>query len=668
MRLRLTSTSMAFAAKTTLILIVLAISMTTASLLQRQGVAALSATDFKDGNIIDDATFYDKDSMTISEIQNFLNRQIPNCDTWGTSPSGYGSLTRAQYAQQIMGWHAPPYVCLNNYHENPTTNETSFEKGGGSFEGGVSAAQIIYDASQSYGISPKVLLVMLKKESAGPLTYDSWPLKSQYKYAMGYGCPDSGPNYSANCTDARAGFYKQITLAAWQLKYYKDHPNDYRYKLGWNTIQYAPDPACGTKQVFIDNIATLSLYIYTPYVPNAGSLTNYPGQAPCGAYGNRNFFMFFNEWFGSTYLKFSSLDDPRWMQIKTTTQKVHISTGEKFGTVIQPGQQAKFIDKVFVNGKWYARTQWDYTNNNIDGFLVDDLSEIQFESIPATWMVITKNTSKVDFLRDKSYELTQYRSLAKFVDKITINSKVYYRTEWEKNNSRSRGYLADDLASFQMFDFLKPRFMKTTVDTTKIDAQSKKTITTIPAGSIYYFNKLIVINGIIYAQIITDNGTAHVLDSSLLGEVADPFYPFITPRAMRTTIQTQKVEIETGQKIGAVYEQNYHESFADQVKIGNTLYARTKQDKADGKLIGFPVSELSEASPTKITKFTSSLSNNTYKIDPVLGVRHEPLISGAQATFVDKITIDGKTYYRTEWEYNQQRLRFIPSEDILTID
>lgn len=275
--------------------------MTTASLLQRQGVAALSATDFKDGNIIDDATFYDKDSMTISEIQNFLNRQIPNCDTWGTSPSGYGSLTRAQYAQQIMGWHAPPYVCLNNYHENPTTNETSFEKGGGSFEGGISAAQIIYDASQSYGISPKVLLVMLKKESAGPLTYDSWPLKSQYKYAMGYGCPDSGPNYSANCTDARAGFYKQITLAAWQLKYYKDHPNDYRYKLGWNTIQYAPDPACGTKQVFIDNIATLSLYIYTPYVPNAGSLTNYPGQAPCGAYGNRNFFMFFNEWFGSTH-------------------------------------------------------------------------------------------------------------------------------------------------------------------------------------------------------------------------------------------------------------------------------------------------------------------------------------------------------------------------------
>lgn len=260
--------------------------------------AAISATDFKAGRIIDDAVFYNKDTMNVQQIQAFLDRLIPNCDVWGTGQSEYGGGTRAQYAAS-RGWPGPPYSCLNKYYENPNTGETSYEKGGGAFSGGLSAAQIIYNTAQKYGINPQVLLVLLKKESAGPLTADSWPLKSQYKYAMGYACPDSGPGNSANCDSSKAGFYKQMDLAGWQLKYYKDHPNDYRYKIGWNDIQYSPDPTCGTKHVYIENMATLSLYIYTPYTPNAASLANYPGTASCGAYGNRNFFMFFAEWFGS---------------------------------------------------------------------------------------------------------------------------------------------------------------------------------------------------------------------------------------------------------------------------------------------------------------------------------------------------------------------------------
>lgn len=276
------------------------VSISVAAIQNNTPTSAVSATDFKAGRIIDDVVFYNKDSMSVQQIQDFLNRLIPNCDTWGTGPSEYGGGTRAQYAAS-RGWPGPPYACLNNYHENPTTHETSFEKGGGAFSGGISAAQIIYNAAQQYGISPKVLLVMLKKESAGPLTADVWPLKTQYKYAMGYACPDSGPGYSANCDSEKSGFYNQMMLAAWQLKYYREHPNDYRYGIGPNSIQYSPDPNCGTGQVYIENMATLSLYIYTPYVPNSGALANYPGTAPCGAYGNRNFFMFFSEWFGTTY-------------------------------------------------------------------------------------------------------------------------------------------------------------------------------------------------------------------------------------------------------------------------------------------------------------------------------------------------------------------------------
>lgn len=269
-------------------------------LLAGSPASAANPSEFIAGRIIDDEVFYDKDGMTsVAEIQAFLDAHTPSCDTWGTRSSGYGNLTNAQYAQQIMGWPGPPYVCLNNYYENPSTGQTSFEAGGGAFSGGLSAAQIIYNAAQQYGINPKVLMVLLRRESLN-LYSDAWPLKSQYKYAMGYACPDSGPGYSANCQNDKAGFYKQMTLAAWQLRYYYNNMGSYNYAPGrWNTIQYSPNPACGTKNVYIENAATASLYIYTPYTPNDAALNAYPGTANCGAYGNRNFWFYWHEWFGS---------------------------------------------------------------------------------------------------------------------------------------------------------------------------------------------------------------------------------------------------------------------------------------------------------------------------------------------------------------------------------
>ena len=269
-------------------------------LLSGSSVHAISAAGFDPGRIIDDAVFYDPAGMSsVNDVQNFLNAHVPACDTWGTQPSGYGNLTDAQYAA-TQGWPGPPYVCLNNYYEDPSTGNTSYEMGGGAFSGGQSAAQIIYNAAQQYKINPKVLLVTLRKESLN-LFGDSWPLKSQYRYSMGYACPDSGPNYSASCVASKAGFYNQINLAAWQLRHYYDTPSSLNYIPGqWNTIAYNPDPSCGTKNVYIQNIATASLYTYTPYTPNDAALNAYPGTAPCGAYGNRNFWFYWQEWFGST--------------------------------------------------------------------------------------------------------------------------------------------------------------------------------------------------------------------------------------------------------------------------------------------------------------------------------------------------------------------------------
>ena len=274
--------------------------------------AKVKATDFNAGRIIDDEVFYDANTMTAEEIQAFLDEKLPTCDMWGTGSSagrvvnetGYvmpAGSTNADYARLRAAagntrYHEPPYVCVNKYYENPETHETLYDTNGIVKEGMISAAQIIYNEAQKYSINPQVLLVLIKKESY--IWGDTWPLKWEYNSVMGYGCPDTAP-----CDSTYYGFYNQVHMAAYQFDRYKQKNYEYNYHPGMvNTIYYSPNYSCGTKQVYIENMATASLYIYTPYTPNDAALQNYPGTSYCGSYGNRNFFMYFSEWFGDPHV------------------------------------------------------------------------------------------------------------------------------------------------------------------------------------------------------------------------------------------------------------------------------------------------------------------------------------------------------------------------------
>jgi hypothetical protein len=255
---------------------------------------ALSGSSWQAGRIIDDGIFYNGNDMSVAQVQAFLNNEVPTCDTWGTQTSEYGGGTRAQYG--TAHGYPPPYICLKNYYENPTTHANNLSTGTIP-DGSLSAAQIVVNAAQTYGISVRALLVTLQKESAGPLLTDTWPFPSQYTNAMGYGCPDTAP-----CDPSYAGFYNQMTNAARQFALYKSSPSNYRYQAEQNnTILYSPNAACGSSTVYIQNYATAGLYDYTPYQPDQAALNNLYGTGDsCSAYGNRNFWRYFNDLFGST--------------------------------------------------------------------------------------------------------------------------------------------------------------------------------------------------------------------------------------------------------------------------------------------------------------------------------------------------------------------------------
>jgi hypothetical protein len=308
-----------------------------------QRAAALSNSDFTAGHIIDDAIFTNANTMSVQDIQNFLNSKVPTCST---NHTGFTGGTGTVYN--------PPFVCLKDFYENPNSsyavgfsytdtngntqtgsrtyyNNNAYKVtalcpvysgysgtpscGSGDYHNGLdhliptlqtsglgtpsgaqSAAQIIYNAAQQYDINPQVLIVLLQKEQG--LVTDDWPASYEYQAATGYGCPDTAP-----CSSNYAGFSNQIISAAWQFRQYLTHPNNYNYVVGSNYIKYNPDSRCGGSTINIQNQATAALYDYTPYQPNSyalggGTSSAYPS---CGAYGNLNFWNYFNSWFGSPY-------------------------------------------------------------------------------------------------------------------------------------------------------------------------------------------------------------------------------------------------------------------------------------------------------------------------------------------------------------------------------
>ena len=56
---------------------------------------AAKATDFNPGRIIDDVIFYNANTMTVDEIQQFMDSHLPACDMWGTGSSAGQGLPHA---------------------------------------------------------------------------------------------------------------------------------------------------------------------------------------------------------------------------------------------------------------------------------------------------------------------------------------------------------------------------------------------------------------------------------------------------------------------------------------------------------------------------------------------------------------------------------------------
>ena len=243
--------------------------------------ASNPAAGFNAGYIISDANFYNGSAWTSGQIQDFLEQKVPHCHPEkSASPDD-------------------PIVCMRSFRQTHGSKKADRYCKAISAAKNESAASIIARVGRACSISPKVMLVLLQKETG--LVTHTWPSSWRYERATGYACPDSGPGGGANCNSTYYGFFNQVYYGARTYQVYRKNPTWYNYRAGMtNRIQYDVPASCGRKSVYIRNDATAGLYIYTPYTPNSAALKAGWGTGnSCSSYGNRNFYAYYKSWFGS---------------------------------------------------------------------------------------------------------------------------------------------------------------------------------------------------------------------------------------------------------------------------------------------------------------------------------------------------------------------------------
>ena len=317
--------------------------------------------NFNPNNILDDQDILDYNSMTLPDIQNFLQSKNSYLANY-FAPNAHGTTKMA--AEMIYD------ATHNNFNcdgvllsDNPTEAEKKLK------------CQIITT------ISPKFLLVLLQKESS--LIEDPKPSSGRLDWATGYGCPD---NWA--CNPYYKGFGKQINSASLQFLAYMKESGNYKYQMGKTYTFTNPYGTISNEPMSVtpQNKATAALYNYTPHVFN----------------GNYNVYKLWDRYFPEDSEK--KLLYPDGSILKTSDDPVV--------WLIQNGQKRPFANWSSFISRFKPGQIITTTKNNIDNYPLGE--SIKFPN----YSLVQTPDKKIYLLVDK--EKRPFDSLATF-KKIGFN-------------------------------------------------------------------------------------------------------------------------------------------------------------------------------------------------------------------------------------------------------
>ena len=591
---------------------------------------AADLSKFKAGDIMSDGVMSDFTSMSESQIQNFLKSK--NSCNRAYAPIRYrlnGRLTDSLDMSGTMNWHVKDghFVCMADESFN-----------------GESAAHIIWKAAQDYKINPQVLIVLLEKEQG--LITDTLPRSGQYRAATGFGCPDTAP-----CDAEYYGLKNQIRNAA---KLFRTVLNGgwTNYPVGNNYIQYNPNAACGGSVVNIKNRATSALYRYTPYQPNAGALAAGYGTCNCGAYGNRNFYAYFTDWFGDTHRNFTSMTNSRYMRLVRDAERIYPYSLEVYDT-IEKGRVLKFTSKTTaIDGQTCLRTEHNTNNGILACIRMSDLEDppIKYETVPEADRnkVILSGAKKVYFKNLETASTFSSAIMRTFPKKATLfNGETYYLTSYDANNGGLYGIAEKDL--MDGYRKIEPSYTaRLTQDAKRIDPLTGSYYDKLPKGKVLTFTTRILVNGVWYYRTAhnTANGISAALPENVLAEV--PQYQSMTnPRNLMLSQSANRIDPITGSYYDRLPKGKIL-TFSSKILVDGVWYFRTANNTASGVSAALPESVLVEVPQYEaITPQNYRLAKKANRINPFSGSYYDTLPAGKILTFSSRIRVNGVWYYRT---------------------
>ncbi len=522
---------------------------------------AANINGFDPGNIMSDGVMSNKESMSIGQIQSFLDSKNACNNTNVYMAAWYPHL---QYSIRDGR-----FLCMA---------KDSFN--------GKSAAQIIWQVGQDYNINPQMLMVLLEKEQG--LVTDTWPNHVQYRSATGYGCPDTAP-----CDAQYYGLENQLRQAA---NLFRNVLNGgwSNYPVGSTYVRYNPTVSCGGSVVNIQNRATSALYRYTPYQPNQSALNAGYGRGDdCGAYGNRNFWLLFTDWFGSTTASgFVALDTPRWMQIKNNgVRKVEVYSGVGVGANLADKQQIRFVDKIFIRDKWYLRTEFNQKDSGSYAVSQDQIEEIPYQAITPKWVTLKEDGNRsLPSSRTITGDPLTHGTSVKVVDQITVDGNIYYRTEFNRNHNQPVGIHSRFTSSYTPIPLMTSRNFCASTVVNKLNPQTGQ-VTGSTNDGIFMIQKKTLINGVWYYQSAKDSGTQNFIDSRNLRDTC--YIALAGPRSMILNRDAIRINTFTGSQLDILPKDTVI-SLSTKVFINNSWYFRTEFNTKNNTDAVIPASAFNE--------------------------------------------------------------------------
>ena len=293
-----------------------------------------------------------------------------------------------------------------------------------------------------------------------------------------------------------------------------------------------------------------------------------------------------------------SFEQPRYMRLKVDARKYNPRNYQPLSsTYFDEGTLIKFVDKFYVDGKWFYRTEFDSQNQTVSAFFATSVEDITFTSLPTpTYMRVLQGASVVQLGAGNLISTYDAEQDVIFTDRVYANGQWYYRTQTQKDLNQLYGIALSELSEIPIDTILTPFTVKMTSNSTKFSLLNGEAIPADPLvdQQVFTVGATITVNGENY-YISQGDTTSREMKGIRVSQTSIQDLSFINltnPRYITLDKDARKTDLKTGQNVGDLLAKGTRLQFITKTYLNGEWYLRTEFDTNTNDSYGIPLSSL----------------------------------------------------------------------------